>query len=263
MFDNAPDRASVAPFVPPAGPGPGADHHPEPDWPPGQALDVPVLDPVVAAGFLVSRTGDPDRVAARELAGLLGGLPLALEQAAAYLQATGTTLGRYLAVVPGPAGGSAGPRGGGRAPTDVAATLALALSRLAGEAPAAAGLVRLLAFLAPEPVPLAVLLADGGAAGRLGPEVAAAVGGLLGDAVAAGDAIAALRRYSLVTPAGDGLVLVHRLVQAITRAQLPADEAAVAAGRRRSGPGGGPRRPAAACGVAGVRGAVAARPGCP
>ncbi len=35
-----------------------------------------------------------------------------------------------------------------------------------------------------------------------------------------------LRRYSLVTPAGDGLVLVHRLVQAITRAQLSAEEAA-------------------------------------
>ena len=85
--------------------------------------------------------------------------------------------------------------------------------------------MRLLAFLAPEPVPLAVLLAGDAAAGRLSPEVAAAVGGLLGDAVAAGDAIAALRRYSLVTPAGDGLVLVHRLVQAITRAQLPADEA--------------------------------------
>jgi hypothetical protein len=107
----------------------------------------------------------------------------------------------------------------------VAATLGLALSRLAGEAPAAAGLVRLLAFLAPEPVPLTVLLAGDAAAGRLSPEVAAAVGGLLGDAVAAGDAIAALRRYSLVTPAGDGLVLVHRLVLAITRAQLPADEA--------------------------------------
>ena len=55
--------------------------------------------------------------------------------------------------------------------------------------------------------------------------MAAAVGPLLGDPVAAGDAIAALRRYSLVTPAGDGLVLVHRLVQAITRAQLPAEAA--------------------------------------
>jgi hypothetical protein len=59
-------------------------------------MDVPVLDPEVAAGFLVSRTNDPDRAAALELAAELGGLPLALEQAAAYMQATGTTLARYL-----------------------------------------------------------------------------------------------------------------------------------------------------------------------
>jgi hypothetical protein len=44
-----------------------------------------------------------------------------------------------------------------RQPADVAATLGLALSRLADEAPAAAGLARLLAFLAPEPVPLTLL----------------------------------------------------------------------------------------------------------
>src|SRR5258707_229057 len=65
-------------------------------WPPGQALDIPVLDVEVAADFLVNRTGDPDRTAARELADQLGGLPLALEQAAAYMQATGITLARYL-----------------------------------------------------------------------------------------------------------------------------------------------------------------------
>ena len=224
VFDNAPDRASVARFVPPAGPGRVLITTQNQIWPPGQAVDVPVLDPVVAADFLVSRTGDPDRVAARELAGLLGGLPLALEQAAAYLQATGTTLARYLLSFRDRQADLLA-RGEVAGHPDVAATLGLALSRLAGEAPAAAGLVRLLAFLAPEAVPLAVLLAGDGAAGRLSPAVAAAVGGLLGDAVAAGDAIAALRRYSLVTPAGDGLVLVHRLVQATTRAQLPADEA--------------------------------------
>ena len=223
-----------------------------------------MLDTEVAAGFLVNRTGDPDRAAARELAAELGGLPLALEQAAAYMQATGTTLAGYLPLfrdrqadllARGEAAGH---------PADVAATLGLALSRLADEAPAAAGLLRLLAFLAPEPVPLALLLADAQAAGQLGPEVAAAVGPLLGDPVAAGDAVAALRRYSLVTPAGDGLVLVHRLVQAVTRAQLTAEAGRpVGAGRRGPGRGGGPRRPAAARGVAGVRGAAAARPGCP
>lgn len=50
-------------------------------------------------------------------------------------------------------------------------------------------------------------------------------GRLLGDPVAAGDAITVLRRYSLVTPAGDGLVVAHRLVQAITRAPLSAEAA--------------------------------------
>ena len=65
-------------------------------WPPGQALEVPVLDAEVAAGFLVSRTGDPDVRAALELAGVLGGLPLALEQAAAYMQAAGRSIAEYL-----------------------------------------------------------------------------------------------------------------------------------------------------------------------
>lgn len=106
-----------------------------------------------------------------------------------------------------------------------AATLGLALSRLEQDAPAAAGLMRLLAFLAPEPVPLGLLLPSNDAAERLGAETAEALGPLLGDPVAAGDAVAALRRYSLAAPAGDGLIQVHRLVQAITRAQLTAQEA--------------------------------------
>ena len=89
------------------------------------------------------------------------------------------------------------------------------MSRLRDEAPPAAGLLQLLACLAPEPAPLALLLSDAQVAGQLAPGVGATVGPLLGDPVAAGDAIAALRRYSLVTPAGDGLVLVHRLVQAV------------------------------------------------
>jgi len=52
------------------------------------------------------------------------------------------------------------------------------------------------------------------------PDITAVVGPLLGDPVAAGDALTALRRYSLVTPAGDSLMLVHRLVQHVTLARL-------------------------------------------
>jgi hypothetical protein len=116
-------------------------------------------------------------------------------------------------------------------PADVAATLGLAVSRLGEQDPAAAGLLRLLACLAPEPVPLSLLLADAQSVGKLAPEVTAAMGPLLDDPVAVGDAVSALRRYSLVTPAGDGLVLVHRLVQAVTLAQVPADAACPARSR--------------------------------
>jgi hypothetical protein len=105
----------------------------------------------------------------------------------------------------------------------VAGTLGLALTRLGEHAPVAVRLLRLLACLAPEPAPLTLLLADARAASKLPPAVAAAAGPLLGDRVALGDAVAALRRYSLVTPAGDGLVVVHRLVQHVTLAQLSAD----------------------------------------
>ena len=225
VFDNVPDRASVEPFVPPAGPGRVLITTQNQHWPPGQALDVPVLDLEVAAGFLVNRTGGADRAAARELAAELGGLPLALEQAAAYMQATGTTLARYLPMFRARQADLLARGEASGHPADVAATLGLALSRLADEAPSAAGLVRLLTFLAPEPVPLALLLASEQAADHLGPDVAAVAGRLLGDPIAAGDAITALRRYSLVSAAGDGLVLVHRLVRAITRAQLPAEAA--------------------------------------
>ena len=72
VFDNVPDRMSVARFVPPAGPGRVLITTQNQHWPPGQALAVPVLDREVAAGFLVNRTGDVDRAAARELAAELG-----------------------------------------------------------------------------------------------------------------------------------------------------------------------------------------------
>ena len=227
IFDNAPDQVSVQRFLPPAGQGRVLITSQSAVWPRGQAVEVPVLDTEVAAVFLVNRAGDPDSQAAAALAAELGGLPLALEQAAAYIQATGTTLAEYLTLFGDrrmdllASGEVAGH------PVDVAAALGLALSQLEAEAPAAAGLLRLLACLAPEPVPLALLLSDAQAVGDLHPDVAAVLGPLLADPVAVGNAVTALRRYSLVSPAGDGMVLVHRLVQAVTFAQESAEVAAL------------------------------------
>jgi Domain of unknown function (DUF4062)/Tetratricopeptide repeat len=223
IFDNAPGQGPVRGFVPPAGNGRVLITSQSAIWPPGQAVEVLVLGTEVAAVFLVKQTGDPDSQAAATLAAELGGLPLALEQAAAYVQAVGITLAGYLALFRDRRADLLARGETPGHPAGVAATLGLALSRLEAEARSAAGLLRLLACLAPEPVPLALLLADAQTADRLDPDVVATVGSLLGDAVAASDAVAALRRYSLITPAADGMVLVHRLVQAITLDQTPAD----------------------------------------
>ena len=178
----------------------------------------------MAAEFLVNRTGDPDRRAALELAEELGGLPLALEQAAAYVQASGGSLAGYLASFR-----QRRPEMLGRGeptgyPETVATTWRLAFEDLQQAAPGAAGLLRLLAFCAPEAIPLRLLLQPRpGLAERLGDEVAPVLVPLLEDPLAAGDAIAALRRYSLITPAAGGSVSVHRLVQAVTADQMPAE----------------------------------------
>lgn len=223
VFDNAPGYASVAQFVPPAGSGRVLITSRNQIWPTGQFLDVPVLEPPVAAEFLVNRTGDPDRRVALDLADELGGLPLALEQAAAFVQARCDSLAGYLASFRRRRADvlrRGEPTGH---PQTVATTWTMAFADLEQAVPGAVGLLRLLAFCAPEAIPLRLLLQPRpGLARRLGEELAPALAPLMEDPLAAGDAIAALRRYSLITPCADGSVSVHRLVQAVAADQMPA-----------------------------------------
>jgi hypothetical protein len=223
VFDNAPDRASVAPFVPPAGPGRVLITSRDQIWPGGQALEVPVLETEVAAEFLAGRTGDADRRAAMELAVVLGGLPLALEQAGAYVQASVDNLAGYLAAFQQRRADLLARGQPTGYPDTVATTWKLAFEDVQRSAPGAAGLLRLLAFCAPEAIPLRLLLQPlPELAGQFGEQVAPVLAPLLEDPLAAGDAVAALRRYSLISPPADGAVSVHRLVQAVTCDQMPA-----------------------------------------
>ena len=109
MFDNAPDRRVGGGVCASRRAGSGADHQPEPDLAGRPGAGRSGAGPAGRGGFLVDRTGDPDRRAALDLAGELGGLPLALEQAAAYVQATGDTLAGYLAWFRQRRAGHAGP----------------------------------------------------------------------------------------------------------------------------------------------------------
>jgi hypothetical protein len=224
IFDNAADRKAVERFLPPTGRGRVLITSQNQNWPHGQPLQVPVLGTDAAADFLVRRTGDPDRQAAADLARELDGLPLALEQAAAYILATGGTLAGYLGFLRQRRADMLGRGEPTGYPGTVATTWALAFAQLEQTAPSAVGMLRLLACCAPEAFPLRLLFQPRpGLAEQLDPEVAPTLIPLLDDRLAADDAIVALRHYSLVTPAPDRAVSVHRLVQTVTVDQMPTE----------------------------------------
>src|SRR5262249_18947621 len=153
-------------------------------------------------------------------------------------------------------------------PEHVAATLGLGLARLAQDTPDAVTILRLLAFLAPEPVPLGVLLGQG----DLGdPAVAATVGPRAGDGLAGGEGGAARRGWCrgaaglLAGVAGRGRPGAGAPPGPGRHPRRPARRSgrAVAASRRRPNRSRGPRGCAAADELAVVCGAAAPRPGCP
>jgi tetratricopeptide (TPR) repeat protein/transcriptional regulator with XRE-family HTH domain len=176
-------------------------------------LHLRPLAPELATRFLLERTGRPDRAAARSVVEALGRLPLALEQAAAYLTATGRDLTSYSELLQTRlmelmAEGQ--PQG---YPRPLASALRLSVQKLAEERPASVDLLRLCAFLEPNDIPLELVQAS---ANQLGETLQG-----LTDALELDRAICALHRYSLAERRGDSLQ-VHRLVQATVRRSLGA-----------------------------------------
>jgi tetratricopeptide repeat protein len=220
LLDNVTDYAAVRDVLPPAGDGEVVLTSRSAYWPDAVGLEVPTLDQAAAERFLAEHAGAGGTGAAAQVALELGALPLALDQAASFLDATGYPLDEYLALLRerrpellrrgAPLGYAA----------SVMSTWDAAFERLRGEHPAAIPLLRLLACCAPDAIPVRLLL------GPSAPErlPAPGAGALLGDPFAVADAVTALRRYSLVGRPAGGLVSVHRLVQAVTADRLPAAE---------------------------------------
>lgn len=112
------------------------------------------LDRADAITFLRWRAPALTGTQAGSLAARLGDLPLALDQAAAYLHETGMRPDVYLELL---STRSAVLHGRGQAsgyPGTVATVWAVSFGRLDAPAPAAAQLLKLCAWLAPEPIPL-------------------------------------------------------------------------------------------------------------
>lgn len=187
-----------------------------------RSVDVDVMSAGESVRLLLERSGSEDADAARELAGLLGHLPLALEEAAAYVQATGRTLRDYIGLFREHQGRLlAASQPPGDYPATLCTTWEMSLQRLSNEEPAAVDLLSILAHLAPERVPRFLFLPP--RSGAAGDVVTPAR-----DEVALDRQLAALLRYSLVRVEDDE-IFVHRLLQAVVRDRMgPAERAAVA-----------------------------------
>ncbi|MFM7323386.1 MAG: NB-ARC domain-containing protein, partial [Nodosilinea sp.] len=159
-----------------------------------------------------------DQALARQLVTATDGLPLALDQAGAFIEEQRSSLGEYLKLFEAEKVTLLKERGelAGDHPS-VWVTFSLAFAKVAEANPASADLVRVCAFLAPDAIP-EELFHQG--ATMLGEAIGALADNLLQRRKAMGEA----SRFSLISCNSDTQTLaIHRLVQTVVRAELDGD----------------------------------------
>ena len=154
------------------------------------------------------------RQLAMEISHELGGLPLALDQAGAYLKATSSSLVLYQQIYRHHRAQLLKERRGADHPEPVATTWDISFSNIEQQNPTAANLLRLCAFLAPDAIPEEIITEG---AEELGVTIEPVADPLLFNG-----AIESLRAYSLITrDPQEHTLAVHRLVQAVLRDSMP------------------------------------------
>ncbi|MDX3231089.1 tetratricopeptide repeat protein [Streptomyces sp. ME19-01-6] len=169
----------------------------------GTPLRLNTLTPEAAVDVLRDITGSTDAAGLDRLADELGNLPLALQQAGAYLAQTRTPPGDYLAQLrQDPAGALAASAPGDPQQRTIAQLWSVTLNAVQTADPHAVDLLRILAYCAPGPLPRNVL--------DTALETRRTVDHALG----------VLAAYSMITLT-ETTVTVHRLVQTVIRATTP------------------------------------------
>ena len=215
VFDNAEDPDAIAALLPGGG-GLVLVTSRSWDWPDAEVVQVRPWSRKESVEFLQRHAQVADKAIANALADQLGDLPLALEQARAYMRRTRIPPGEYLRLLRDRAHALFARGKPASYQEQVASTWSLSLDKLRAEVPAAEDLLALSAFLAPEDIPRSLVAEHV----KLLPD---RLRQMVEDSVASGDAIGALGRYSLITVTEDALA-VHRLVQAVIRTRLSSDD---------------------------------------
>ena len=200
------------------------------DWPAGVRRHPIDLIPLDAAKELLLQRTEQDRrretddeAQALRLAELLDGLPLALEQAAAYVAHTQISLPEYLDVWESECDSVLGwyDEGIMQYPAPLAITWQRTFRQLASTAQA---LLRMLAHLAPDPIPVAMLESGAEVLREAAQRLCAEVGEEVRLRSLRED-IAELAGLSLVKRQGDVLT-VHPVVQEVIRHRIPEESQA-------------------------------------
>jgi tetratricopeptide (TPR) repeat protein/DNA-binding CsgD family transcriptional regulator len=153
------------------------------------------------------------RIQARAIVQVMDGLPLALDQAGAYIEETGCSLSEYLELYQQYQADLLARRSSTSPdyPYTVASTWSLAFERVEQANPAAADLLRLCAFLDPDVIPEA-FITEGAS------HLSATLAAVVNHPFRFNEAIQALRSFSLMKRDPEAKTLnVHRLVQAVLR----------------------------------------------
>lgn len=185
-------------------------------------LDVETMGLVEGTIFLLHRAlrqqiSEEERNEAANIVIALDGFPLALDQAGAYIEETGCSFGDYLRIYQEHRHLLLARRGRQTTnyPDSVATTWSLSFHQVAQTNPAAAELLRMCAFFAPDHIPEELLTAG---APHWSPVLQQAVG----DLFTFNQMLEALLAFSLVKRlAEDHLLSIHRLVQVVQRDALP------------------------------------------
>jgi tetratricopeptide (TPR) repeat protein len=160
------------------------------------------------------------RTAGLQLVKELDGLPLALEQAGAYIEETGCSLPEYLALYQRHHSALLNRKSGLSAdyPHTVAGTWSLSFQQVEQESPAAAELLDFCAFLDPDAIPETIFTEGADSLGTM-------LGSVASDPLLLNEAIQTLRRYSLIKRDPDTKILnLHRLVQVVLKDGLDEGE---------------------------------------
>jgi tetratricopeptide (TPR) repeat protein len=186
-----------------------------------ERLPVDEMEPEEGARLLLRRAGlaDNDRTLALQISSELGGLPLALDQAGAFIEETPCSLSEYFEIYLSEKEKLLGERGRslGDHPS-VTVTFSLAFDKTAADSAAAGDLVRLCAFLAPDAIPEEIFTKG---AAELGENLGLAVANPLAFA----NVLKAATRFSLLDRDTENKTLdIHRLVQTVVQAGMSGTE---------------------------------------